>query len=54
MNDVDVVLRLHDVRLQRGNRQVLSGVTFDIGRGELVAIMGPSGSGKTTILQTIA
>ena len=54
MNDVDVVLRLHDVRLRRGHRQVLTGVTFDIGRGELVAIMGPSGSGKTTILRTIA
>ena len=49
-----VVLRLRDVRLQRGNRQVLTGVTFDAGRGELVAIMGPSGSGKTTILRTIA
>ena len=50
----DVVLQLRDVRLRRGNRQVLTGVTFDIGRGELVAIMGPSGSGKTTILRTIA
>ena len=54
MNDVDVVLRLRDVRLRRGNRQVLTGVTFDVGRGELVAIMGPSGSGKTTILRAIA
>ena len=50
----DVVLRLRDVGLRRGHRQVLTGVTFDIGRGELVAIMGPSGSGKTTILRTIA
>ena len=54
MNDVDVVLRLRDVRLRRGHREVLTGVTFDVGRGELVAIMGPSGSGKTTILRTIA
>ena len=50
----DVVLRLRDVHLRRGNRQVLTGVTFDVGCGELVAIMGPSGSGKTTILRTIA
>ena len=54
MSDVDVVLRLRDVRLRRGNRQVLTGVTFDVGRGELVAIMGPSGSGKTTILRAVA
>jgi len=33
---------------------VLAGVTFDVTRGSVVALMGPSGSGKTTILRTIA
>jgi len=50
----DVLLRLDAVRLRRGARVVLAGVTCDIRRGELVAIMGPSGSGKTTILRAIA
>ena len=48
------VLRVHDVRLNRGNRRVLDGVSFDARRGELVAIMGESGSGKTTLLRAIA
>ena len=48
------VLQLADVHLNRGARRVLSGVTFDVARGALVALMGPSGSGKTTILRTIA
>ena len=48
------VLELRDVRLRRGGREILRGVTFAAGPGEIVVIMGPSGSGKTTILRAIA
>lgn len=47
------ILRLVDVRLLRGARKILDGVTLDVRRRELIALMGPSGSGKTTILRTI-
>jgi len=47
-------LDVRDVRLRRGAREILRGVTFAAGHGDIVAIMGPSGSGKTTILRAIA
>ena len=48
------VLRVENMRLQRGERRVLDGVAFEVPHGELVALMGPSGSGKTTVLRAIA
>jgi ABC-type polar amino acid transport system ATPase subunit len=49
-----VALCFRDVGLRRGGRSVLSGVTFDVRRGEVVALMGPSGAGKTSLLRMIA
>jgi polar amino acid transport system ATP-binding protein len=49
-----MVLRVESLGLQRADRVILNGVTLDVSRGEIVAIMGPSGSGKTSILRAIA
>jgi ABC-type polar amino acid transport system ATPase subunit len=50
----NIVLRIDGVQLTRGPRVVLAGVTCEVRRGELIAVMGPSGSGKTTILRAVA
>lgn len=46
-------LRIDNLRLNRGAREVLRGVTFTVAQGELVALMGLSGGGKTTVLRAI-
>jgi ABC-type polar amino acid transport system ATPase subunit len=47
------ILDVRDVRLARGAREVLRGVTLEAERGEFVALMGLSGGGKTTVLRAV-
>lgn len=37
-----------------GNREVLSGASFDVEAGQITALVGPNGSGKTTTLHVLA
>ena len=45
------MLRVENLYKSFGSLQVLEGITTEIDRGEVVAILGPSGSGKSTFLR---
>jgi len=48
------VLAVRDLEVRRGVRHVVRGVSLDVGRGEIVAVMGASGAGKTSVLRAVA
>src|ERR1700691_6356735 len=49
----EVLLAVEDVSLSFGGVRALTGVSFDIRKGEVRAIIGPNGAGKTSMLNVI-
>lgn len=47
------VLEVRGAALQRGHRELWSGLDLTVEPGEFIAVLGPSGSGKTTLLRSI-
>ena len=54
INASDIIIRTDDIKKSYGETHAMRGISLDIKRGEVLAIMGPSGSGKSTLLHTIA
>jgi phosphate transport system ATP-binding protein len=48
----NAALRAVDLTLGFGQRTILSGITTDVQRGAITALIGPTGSGKSTLLRT--
>jgi ABC-2 type transport system ATP-binding protein len=58
-SDAGPAVAVRDLRVRRGGRLILDGITLDIERGAVTGLLaptgllGPSGSGKTTLLRSI-
>lgn len=48
------MLEVRNLQLHYGGIQAVKGISFDVGQGELVALIGANGAGKTTTLKALA
>jgi ABC-2 type transport system ATP-binding protein len=53
MKNEDPAIAVRDLRVVRGSRTVIPGLTLDVPRGQVVGLLGPSGCGKTTLMRSI-
>jgi branched-chain amino acid transport system ATP-binding protein len=49
----ETALRIDDLHVARGAREVLTGVTIDIPPGEVTALLGPNGAGKSSMVLAV-
>jgi phosphate transport system ATP-binding protein len=49
----DAAITSRDVSVYYGTKRALYGITLDIGRNEVIALIGPSGCGKSTYLRCL-
>ena len=49
----EVLIKVENPQKQFGENKVLDGISTEIHKGEVVAIIGPSGSGKSTFLRSL-
>ncbi|MDO4941234.1 MAG: amino acid ABC transporter ATP-binding protein [Lachnospiraceae bacterium] len=53
MNNNDVMIHVEDLKKSFSDVDVLTGITTDIKKGEVLVILGPSGCGKSTFLRCL-
>ncbi|MBQ7170965.1 MAG: ABC transporter ATP-binding protein [Clostridia bacterium] len=50
----EILLSVRDIHVFYGLIEAIKGVSFEVRRGEIIALIGANGAGKTTVMHTIS
>ncbi len=50
---METILSVQHLTKKIGNRVIVDGVSFEVGRGEIFGFLGPNGAGKTTTIRML-
>jgi ABC-2 type transport system ATP-binding protein len=50
---MEAVLQVENLRKSFKGREILKGISFEVRKGEIMAILGPNGAGKSTTIRNI-
>ncbi|WP_197017448.1 ABC transporter ATP-binding protein [Methanobrevibacter oralis] len=53
INDLKESIEFDNVHFGYGSEEIIKGITFEVKKGEKVAIIGPTGAGKSTIVKLL-
>ena len=47
------MLKIENLEVSYGMIKAIKGISFEVDKGEIIALIGANGAGKTTILHTV-
>ncbi|MCK5636727.1 MAG: ATP-binding cassette domain-containing protein, partial [Thermoplasmatales archaeon] len=51
---MEPVVQVNELVKKYGEKEAVSGISFNINKGEIFGLIGPNGAGKTTTLRVIS
>lgn len=49
----EIILSIHDLRVNYGGIEAVKGISFDVPRGDIVTLIGANGAGKSSTLRSV-
>jgi len=53
LSETAATLKIEDLKISRGGKEVLHGISLEVPQGEITTLLGPNGAGKSTMVLAV-